>query len=86
MAEADADEHKTTLLSKRRARYHEQRRMLVDMGFMPKRGPGRPRLWSPEEARERIKAQKRESQQRTKVLIQQALARMASEPAPTLVC
>ena len=83
---AEADERKVKLLTRRREGYHQKRRMLVDMGVIPDRGPGRPRLWTPEEAQERIRLQKRESQQRTKEMIRQALARVAAEPFPDLVC
>ena len=66
-------------LARRRARYAEQRRKLDELGILPARKPGRPRLRSPEEAAEVARRQKTESLRRTRQLIRDGLARVAAE-------
>jgi hypothetical protein len=78
MTDSD-DQRRLELLMKRRDYYRERRQKLADLGVLPLRKPGRPRLRPPEEALEHAKWQKRESQRRTMERIREGLARLALE-------
>jgi hypothetical protein len=74
------DVHNEELLERRRTRYMTQRRELIELGILPDRKVGRPRLRPPEEALAVAKQQKRESMMRTREMVRVGLARLrASE-------
>ena len=73
---SNTHEEQDACLQKRREQYRVRKRMLVDMGILPDRRPGRPRLRSLEEAHSIAKAQKLESDRRTRLHIKQELKRL----------
>lgn len=62
----------------RKMLYHANRRVLIELGIVPNRGPGRPRLREPEEAAAVAREQKRSSQRRAREHIRAELSRLQS--------
>ena len=63
-------------LLKRRHQYRARKRMLIDLGILVDRKPGRPRLRSPATARAIAKSQRHESDKRMRLHIKQELDRL----------
>ena len=64
---------------KKRQAYHERRKKLIEMGVLPERAVGRPRLRPPEEAARVAREQKAASRMRTAQLVREGLAKRAAE-------
>jgi hypothetical protein len=67
------------LLARRRSRYTSERRALIELGILPQRPVGRPRLRPPDEALAVAKQQKRASQLRTRELVRVGIARLREQ-------
>jgi hypothetical protein len=61
----------------RRQQYKQRREQLIEMGILPDRKPGRPRIYDPDTSVAVAKQQKLESQRRTAQHIREELARRA---------
>jgi hypothetical protein len=72
------DDQRLAKLEKKRLRYHERRHHLIELGILPERVVGRPRLRDQEESFVIAKQQKLESQRKTARMIREGLARLAS--------
>jgi hypothetical protein len=75
----ELDERKHEARVKRRVAYQQRRRELIEMGVLPDRPAGRPRLRPPDEAARVAREQKAASRMRTAQLIREGLARRAAE-------
>ena len=75
----DPDHEQELYKSKRREQYRTYRQKLIDLGILPNRGPGRPRLRPPAEALAVAREQKLASKRRTQEHIRNELARLAAE-------